>query len=113
MLWLKMALLGVGAGIVVGGLTANPYLEWTRKKQAEFLDHRNPYCQKNLRAILQAKQSWAKDQAKVGKAEPAWSDLVPRYLPVMPRCVHDCEYRIGPVSATPTCPVARWHALPQ
>lgn len=62
-------------------------------------------CIVNLRQINNAKAVWALQAKKVSSDTPAWRDLVPEILQVIPECSSGGTYTIGAVNEVPTCTI--------
>lgn len=62
-------------------------------------------CQATLKSIYYAKQVWSMDRAGSPAKDPAWEDLVPKYIHEKPKCLSGGTYILGSMNELPTCSI--------
>lgn len=90
---MALALIGLGAAVII------PNFVRVRMTRAQ-----NTCLDVNLKALAEAKNNWATQNAKAPGTVPDPSDILP-YLPgrKMPECPAGGAYHIGPVGTLPSC----------
>ncbi|MFH1996820.1 MAG: hypothetical protein ABIJ27_07515 [Candidatus Omnitrophota bacterium] len=66
-------------------------------------------CDANIKQINAATKTWAADTGAGENRVPRWSDLVPGYLTIRPRCSGGGEYMLGTAGSTARCTIEEEH----